>query len=78
MVATTATDAQSSQTVGSVPMQDKEAVVLKESVEDEAGITSNHIGMVMEHTSCTRNEAIRALRESKDDMIDAVMKISGN
>ena len=49
-----------------------------EAAEDESGITPNHIGMVMEHTSCTRNEAIRALRESNDDMINAVMKISGS
>ena len=46
--------------------------------EDEAGLTPNHINMVMEHTSCTRNEAIKALRESNDDMINAVMLISGN
>ena len=49
-----------------------------EAAEDESGITPNHINMVMEHTSCTRNEAIRALRESNDDMINAVMKISGS
>ena len=46
--------------------------------ESEAGLTPNHINMVMEHTSCTRNEAIKALRESNDDMINAVMLISGN
>jgi len=49
-----------------------------EKAEGEEGITPNHINMVMEHTSCTRNEAIRALRESNDDMINAVMKISGS
>ena len=48
-----------------------------EAAEDESGITPNHINMVMEHTSCSRNEAIRALRESNDDMINAVMKLSG-
>ena len=46
--------------------------------ESEEGITPNHINMVMEHTSCTRNEAIKALRDSNDDMINAVMKLSGN
>ena len=56
----------------------KPAAASDEAAEDEAGITPNHINMVMEHTSCTRNEAIRALRESGDDMINAVMKISGS
>lgn len=49
-----------------------------EPAESEAGITANHINMVMEHTNCTRNEAIRALKDSNDDMINAVMKLSGN
>ena len=38
--------------------------------ESEEGITPNHINMVMEHTSCSRNEAIKALRESNDDVIN--------
>ena len=46
--------------------------------ESEKGITPNNIDMVMEHTSCSRNDAIKALRESNDDMINAVMKLSGN
>ena len=63
---------------GGAPEEDKKAAASNEAAEDEAGITPNHINMVMEHTSCTRNEAIRALRESNDDMINAVMKLSGN
>lgn len=43
---------------------------------DEAGLTPNHINLVMEHTNCTRNEAIAALRETNDDMINAVMKLT--
>ena len=43
---------------------------------DEEGITPGHINMVMEHTGCTRNAAIEALRESGDDMINAVMKLT--
>merc|ERR1712242_234517 len=52
----------------------------KEEDEGEAaseeGITPGHINMVMEHTGCTRNAAIEALRESGDDMINAVMKLT--
>ena len=58
--------------------QEKKAAASDEAAEDESGLTPNHINMVMEHTSCTRNEAIRALKESGDDMINAVMKISGS
>ena len=43
---------------------------------DESNITPGHINMVMEHTGCTRNEAIAALKESEDDMINAVMKLT--
>merc|ERR1719330_1960018 len=43
---------------------------------NEEGITPGHINMVMEHTGCTRNEAIEALRESGDDMINAVMMLT--
>lgn len=42
----------------------------------EEGITSNHIDMVIQHTNCSRNAAIRALRETSDDMVQAVMKLT--
>jgi len=42
----------------------------------EEGLTANHINLVMEHTQCSRNEAIAALRETNDDMINAVMKLT--
>ena len=78
MAAAQAAAAQSTPAAGRAPEEDKKAAASNEAAEDEAGITPNHINMVMEHTSCTRNEAIRALRESNDDMINAVMKLSGN
>jgi nascent polypeptide-associated complex subunit alpha len=42
----------------------------------EEGITAGHIDMVMDHTSCSRNDAIKALRETNNDMINAVMKLT--
>lgn len=42
----------------------------------EEGLTANHIDMVMQHANCSRNAAIRALRESNDDMVAAVMKLT--
>lgn len=59
------------------PKEDKKKADSNEPAESEDGITASHINMVIEHTSCTRNEAIRALRETNDDMINAVMKITG-
>ena len=47
-----------------------------EAPADEEGVTTDHINMVMEHTGCTRNEAIGALKESNNDMINAVMKLT--
>ena len=44
--------------------------------ESEEGLTANHIDMVMQHANCSRNAAIRALREAKDDMVAAVMKLT--
>ena len=70
--------AASAATAGAGPAAASKPIASDEAAEDESGITPNHINMVMEHTSCTRNEAIRALRESNDDMINAVMKISGS
>ena len=58
------------------PEEDKKADEGDEAAESEEGVTASHIGMVMEHTQCTRNEAIRALKASDDDMITAVMKLT--
>ena len=35
----------------------------------EEGLTPNHITMVMDHANCSRNAAIRVLRETNDDMV---------
>ena len=42
----------------------------------EEGLTPDHITMVMEHANCSRNAAIKALRETNDDSVAAVMKIN--
>ena len=42
----------------------------------EDGLTVQHIDMVMQHANCSRNKAIRALREANDDMVAAVMKLT--
>ena len=43
---------------------------------NEDGLTPNHISMVMDHANCSRNAAIRVLRETNDDMVQAVMKLT--
>ena len=42
----------------------------------EEGLTAQHIDMVIQHANCSRNAAIRALREANDDMVQAVMKLT--
>ena len=42
----------------------------------EEGLTPDHIKMVMEHGGCSRNKAIKVLRECNDDTVQAVMKLN--
>jgi len=42
----------------------------------EDGLTPDHIKMVMEHGGCSRNQAIKVLRECNDDTVQAVMKLN--
>ena len=48
----------------------------EEAPESEEGLTPNHIEMVMSHTKCTRNKAIRALRGTNDDMVTAIINLT--
>jgi nascent polypeptide-associated complex subunit alpha len=43
---------------------------------NEEGLTPSHIDMVMSHSNCTRNQAIKALRKTNDDMVNAVMELT--
>lgn len=55
-----------------------EAPRAEESVEEvnEEGLTPDNIKMVMEYTKCTRAEAVKALRETGDDSVNAIMKLT--
>lgn len=62
-------------TTAAAKEEDKAAV--DDSVPlSEEGLTPNHIDMVMQHATCSRNTAIKALRETNDDMVAAVMKLT--
>ncbi len=57
------------------------AEVKKEEEKEEApesaeGLNPTNIEMVMSHTKCSRNKAIRALRETNDDMVNAILKLT--
>merc|ERR1711920_1123114 len=67
--------AENATNAGSKPEAAKKSEANEEAANED-GLTPGHINMVMEHTGCTRNEAIGALRESNDDMINAVMKLT--
>jgi nascent polypeptide-associated complex subunit alpha len=51
---------------------------VEESAEDlnEEGLTQDNIKMVIEYTKCTRAEAVRVLRETGDDSVNAIMKLT--
>lgn len=62
---------QAAQQVGSEQAQD----VSGEEVSEE-GLSADNIKMVMEYTKCTKTEAIKALRETNDDSVNAIMKLT--
>lgn len=43
---------------------------------DETGLTPDNIKMVMEYTQCTRADAVKVLRETGDDSVNAIMKLT--
>lgn len=55
-----------------------EAPKVEEATEDlnEEGLTPDNIKMVIEYTKCTRAEAVKALRETGDDSVNAIMKLT--
>lgn len=63
---------------GAKTAEDKEEPKIEEETGplSEEGLTPQHIDMVMQHANCTRNAAIKALREANDDMVAAVMKLT--
>ena len=42
----------------------------------EEGLTPDNIKMVMEYTKCSKAEAIRVLRQTGDDSVNAIMKLT--
>mgnify|MGYP006177759273 FL=1 len=50
-------------------MKKKDEIKDDEAPLNEDGLTPNHITMVMDHGNCSRNAAIKALRETNDDMV---------
>ena len=60
------------------PVQEEDKKVVEDDSQPlpEEGLTAQHIDMVMQHAACSRNAAIRVLRETNDDMVAAVMKLT--
>lgn len=44
--------------------------------DDETGLNAEDIKNVMEHTKCTRTKAIKALRETNGDTVEAILQLS--
>ena len=62
-------------TVRSAVSQGAVFQVLGEKMEDAEGLVLKDIELLMQQMGLERNEAIRALRSSKGDLIDAMMAI---
>ena len=64
--------------ISEVASKAKEAATVVEDTEvlSEEGLTPMHIEMVMNNSGCTRNQAIKALRETNNDMVQAIMNLS--
>lgn len=60
-----------------VPSTQTEAKT-EEPAEDlnEEGLSQDNIKMVMDYTKCTRAEAVKVLRETGDDSVNAIMKLT--
>ena len=43
---------------------------------DESGLTPSNIEMVMSHSKVSRTKAVKALRETNDDMLEAILKLT--
>ena len=54
----------------------EQAPKAEEADLNEEGLTPDNIKMVIEYTKCTRAEAIKALRETGDDSVNAIMKLT--
>lgn len=58
------------------PAEEKPAEEVAEEAVDETGVNPDDISFVIEQTKCSRAEAVKALRENNNDMINAVMSLS--
>lgn len=50
--------------------------LVEEVVEDETGIDPKDITLVMDQAHCTRSQAIKALRNNSNDLVNAIMELT--
>ena len=63
--------------ISEVASAPKEATIVEDSEPlSEEGLTPMHIEMVMQNAGCSRNAAIKALRETNNDMVSAIMTLT--
>merc|ERR1712046_352642 len=65
------------QTAAKKKTEDAPATAKADGAEEpvsEEGLTPENIAIVMEHANCSRAEAVKALRATNDDTVQAVMK----
>lgn len=50
--------------------------LVEEVVEDESGIDPKDITLVMDQAHCTRSQAVKALRNNSNDLVNAIMELT--
>lgn len=70
--------AQSSQTFERKPASTPEAAAaaLAEEAVDETGIDPKDIALVVDQAHCTRAQAVKALRNNNNDLVNAIMELT--
>ncbi|KAJ1020816.1 hypothetical protein NDA18_005666 [Ustilago nuda] len=57
-------------------VEEEEEEELDDSPVDEEGVDAKDIDLVMQQVSCSRRKAVKALKESNGDLINAIMNAS--
>ncbi|KAJ2287544.1 GAL4 enhancer protein [Coemansia sp. RSA 2706] len=62
-------------TSSAAPAAEAPAPAASESV-DESGVDNNDVDLVMAQASCSRADAVKALKENSNDVVNAIMQLT--
>jgi nascent polypeptide-associated complex subunit alpha len=62
--------------MSSTPAAGKKSAAASDEVVDETGIDAKEIDLVISQASCTRAQAVKALRNNDNDVVNAIMELT--